>query len=143
MCCPCAKKLKTTVMKRCKQFFQITSMSAQLLLLGHCFNMIQICIFVILIKFCKHKYCLYCIILLPYFFFFLYWRQEMFYQIMMYEFGNLGVIKFSVSFDNNLWIICLMYLKWWYLYFSECIICLRVDTDSIRIIWVWIPSRRG
>lgn len=25
-------------------------------------------------------------------------RQEMFYQIMMYEFGNFGVIKFSVSF---------------------------------------------
>lgn len=24
-------------------------------------------------------------------------RLEMFYQIMMYEFGNLGVIKFSVS----------------------------------------------
>lgn len=28
-------------------------------------------------------------------------RQEMFYQIMMYEFGNFGVIQFSVCFIIN------------------------------------------
>lgn len=139
MCYLCAKKLKTVVVKFYKQFFKIINMLVQLLLLGHYFNMIQTCTFVILTKYCKMTHFLKIIIIL--------------FNIII---GFLGKRCFIKSWCMNLEILVLfnflyvsiiinnyyLFLIFKTLLFSECIIYLWVDIDSIRTIRIWLPERR-